>query len=61
MKKYKYLKLNEVIQEGDESHHRWKLWFPVTPDMVGKRRKDVFGYRTRVRRVWQPPCLCASV
>lgn len=50
MKKYKYLELHEVIQEGDESHHRRNLWFPVTADMVGKRRKDVFSYKTRVRR-----------
>ena len=57
MKKYKYLELHEVIQEGDQSHHGWNIWLPVTEDMVGKRRKDMFSYRTRVRR---PVNLCAS-
>jgi len=48
--RYIYLSLFDVMRAGDESHHRWGLWFPITEDMIGKRRKDVFSYRTRVRR-----------
>ncbi len=48
--KYTYIELSDKIQEGDEYHHYWMLWFPVEPNMIGKKRGQVFSYRTKVRR-----------
>ena len=50
MTEYPYLELTDEIQEGDEYHHLWTIWRPFEPDMIGKTRGQVFGYRTKIRK-----------